>query len=72
MKILTALFDKIDESRILDRNLLKNGDTYDKTLLWVLLSLLCFGLVMVYSASVAQTGNGYSGNRYLFLQKQAQ
>ena len=72
MKILTALFDKIDESRILDRNLLKNGDTYDKTLLWVLLSLLCFGLVMVYSASVAQTGNGYSGNRYLFLQQQAQ
>lgn len=37
-------------SKIFDRNLLKNGDTYDKTLLWVLLCLLAFGFVMVFSA----------------------
>lgn len=50
-------------------NLLKNGDNYDKTLLSVLLCLLCFGLVMVFSASAAQ--RSFDG-RYYFLVKQAQ
>lgn len=50
-------------------NLLKNGDNYDKTLLSVLLCLLCFGLVMVFSASAAQ--RSFDG-RYYFLLKQAQ
>ena len=44
------------ESTLFDRNLLRRGDAYDKPLLWVLLCLLCFGLVMVYSASGVQAG----------------
>lgn len=56
--------------KILDRNLLKNGDTYDKTFVWLLLCLLCFGLVMVYSASGAQAGLYRFDNRSAFLIKQ--
>ncbi len=63
----TPLLDKL-----LDRNLLKNGDSYDKTLVWLLLCLLCFGLVMVYSASGAQAGLHHYDNRGFFLIKQAQ
>lgn len=50
-------------------NLLKSGDTYDKTLLLVLLCLLCFGLVMVFSASAVQ--RPFDG-RFYFLLKQTQ
>lgn len=67
MNVFSALFS---EDRLLGRNLLKNGDTYDKTLLWVLLCLLCFGLVMVYSASGAAVND--FANRHVFLKKQAQ
>ncbi|MDO4657801.1 putative lipid II flippase FtsW [Kingella sp. (in: b-proteobacteria)] len=63
----TPLLDKL-----LDRNLLKNGDSYDKTFVWLLLCLLCFGLVMVYSASGAQAGLHHYDNRGFFLIKQAQ
>lgn len=45
---------------------------YDKTLLWVLLCLLGFGLVMVYSASVAQAGLHNYANRAVFFIKQCQ
>ena len=58
--------------RALERNLLKNGETYDKTLVQVLLCLLCFGLVMVYSASAAQAGLADFDRRFFFLAKQAQ
>ena len=63
----TPLLDKL-----LDRNLLKNGETYDKTFVWLLLCLLCFGLVMVYSASGAQAGLNSYDNRGFFLIKQTQ
>ena len=63
----TPLLDKL-----LDRNLLKNGDSYDKTFVWLLLCLLCFGLVMVYSASGTQAGLHHYDNRGFFLIKQAQ
>lgn len=59
-------------NKLLDRNLLKNGDSYDKTFVWLLLCLLCFGLVMVYSASGAQAGLHHYDNRGFFLIKQAQ
>lgn len=45
---------------------------YDQILLWVLLCLLGFGLVMVYSASVAQAGLNNFENRSIFFVKQAQ
>lgn len=44
---------------------------YDKTLLWVLLCLLSFGLIMVYSASIAQAGLSNYENRAVFFNKQA-
>ncbi|SSY80274.1 putative lipid II flippase FtsW [Alysiella crassa] len=45
---------------------------YDQTLLWVLLCLLGFGLIMVYSASIAQAGLNNFANRDAFFIKQAQ
>ncbi|WP_211224345.1 putative lipid II flippase FtsW [Conchiformibius kuhniae] len=45
---------------------------YDKTLMWVLLCLLGFGLIMVYSASVAQAGLHNYANRAVFFIKQCQ
>lgn len=45
---------------------------YDKTLLWVLMCLLGFGLIMVYSASVAQAGLHDYGQRTTYFVKQAQ
>lgn len=45
---------------------------YDKTLLWVLLCLLGFGLIMVYSASVAQAGLNDYANRAVFFIRQSE
>ncbi|MDK4539038.1 putative lipid II flippase FtsW [Kingella kingae] len=60
------------ETKLFDRNLLRHGYSYDKTLVWVLLCLLCFGLVMVYSASAAQAGLHDFDRRAYFLFKQTQ
>lgn len=65
MKI-SHFFNKI---KFLDRDLSTQGN-YDKTLLWVLLCLLGFGLVMVYSASVAQAGLTDFDKRNIFFIKQ--
>lgn len=62
---------KISQSKLLDRDLSTQGN-YDKTLFWVLLCLLAFGLVMVYSASVAQAGLSNFDNRNTFFIKQMQ
>lgn len=67
---MKALFGLLDENRVLGRNLFKSGEPYDKTLFWVLLCLLCFGLVMVYSASAASLSQ--FDNRHYYLVKQAQ
>ncbi|MFM8758886.1 MAG: FtsW/RodA/SpoVE family cell cycle protein, partial [Methylophilaceae bacterium] len=40
------------------------GATYDQSLLWVTLILLAFGLVMVYSASIALPDNPRMGSGY--------
>lgn len=56
------------ETQLFNRpNLLKNGDNYDKTLLSVLLCLLCLGLVMVFSASAAQ--RPFEGRFYFFIKQ---
>ena len=60
------------ESTLFDRNLLRRGDAYDKPLFWVLLCLLCFGLVMVYSASGVQAGLYHFDNRASLLIKPTQ
>ena len=61
----------ISESKLLDRKVLKNGHKFDQSLLWMLVLLVSFGLLMVYSASVAWAGyNG--GNQWQVVEKQAQ
>lgn len=66
--MLSKLFPFLNENSLFARrNLLKNGDAYDKLLLFVLLGLLCLGLVMVFSASATQ---GAFENRYYFFHKQ--
>lgn len=65
------LIKKISQSKLLDRDLSTQGN-YDKTLFWVLLCLLGFGLVMVYSASVAQASLSNFDNRNTFFIKQMQ
>mgnify|MGYP003089198649 FL=1 len=60
-----------DESNLFNRNLQKNGDVYDQTLLWVLLGLLGLGLVMVFSASASQLDPHNFDQRTVYLFKQA-
>ena len=60
----------ISESKLLDRQILKNGDKSDQSLLWMLVLLLSFGLLMVYSASIAWAGD--DGNPWKIVEKQAQ
>lgn len=68
--MLSKLFTFLNENQLFaQKNLLKNGDGYDKLLLLVLLGLLCFGLVMVFSASIPQRT---FEERYYFLVKQTQ
>lgn len=54
-----------------DKQMQMRQVAYDKTLLWVLLCLLSFGLIMVYSASIAQAGLSNYENRAVFFNKQA-
>ena len=51
----------INESKLLDRKILKNGDKFDQSLLWMLVLLVSFGLLMVYSASIAWSSYGHKG-----------
>ena len=50
-----------------------NAPSYDFSLIWVVLSLLAFGLVMVYSASIAyaDTSKMFGHNSTYFLVRQA-
>lgn len=49
---------------------LKNGDKYDYSLMWMLALLLSFGLMMVYSASIAYAANA-GGSKWFFFERQA-
>ena len=60
----------ITESKLLDRKILRHGHTIDQSLLWLVVLMLGFSLVMVYSASVAFAGQG-GGNKWAFLIRQA-
>ena len=60
----------ITESKLLDRQILRHGHTIDQSLLWLVVLMLGFSLVMVYSASVAFAGQG-GGNKWAFLIRQA-
>lgn len=60
----------ITESRLLDRNLLRRGDTFDKSLLWMVVLMASFSLIMVYSASIAYAQHD-GGSTYFYLIRQA-
>lgn len=57
------------EFKILDRKLLRDGHTLDQSLLWVLVLMLAFSCVMVYSASIAISTSEKSVP-YYYLQRQ--
>ncbi|PIT20755.1 cell division protein FtsW [Snodgrassella communis] len=60
----------ITESRLLDRNLLRRGDTFDQSLLWMVVLMASFSLIMVYSASIAYAQHD-GGSTYFYLIRQA-
>ncbi|MCO6505649.1 MAG: putative lipid II flippase FtsW [Snodgrassella sp.] len=60
----------ITESRLLDRNLLRRGDTFDQSLLWMVVLMASFSLIMVYSASIAYAQHD-GGSSYFYLIRQA-
>ncbi|PIT52984.1 putative lipid II flippase FtsW [Snodgrassella alvi] len=60
----------ITESRLLDRNLLRRGDTFDQSLLWMVVLMASFSLIMVYSASIAYAQHD-GGSTYYYLIRQA-
>lgn len=60
----------ITQSRLLDRKLLRRGDTFDQSLLWMVALMLSFSLVMVYSASIAYATHD-GGSPYFYLIRQA-
>lgn len=59
-----------DKFKILDRRILSNGDNTDRQLIAMVFLLLAFGLVMVYSSSVALAGTKM-GDATHFLNRQA-
>ncbi|MDF7676705.1 putative lipid II flippase FtsW [Neisseriaceae bacterium ESL0693] len=60
----------ITQSRLLDRKLLRRGDSFDQSLLWMVILMLSFSLVMVYSASIAYATHD-GGSPYFYLVRQA-
>ncbi|WP_239351695.1 putative lipid II flippase FtsW [Snodgrassella communis] len=60
----------ITESRLLNRNLLRRGDTFDQSLLWMVVLMASFSLIMVYSASIAYAQHD-GGSTYFYLIRQA-
>lgn len=60
----------ITESKLLDRKLLKNGHKIDQSLLWMLVLMLSFSLLMIYSASVAYAEHD-GGSQWFYLSRQA-
>lgn len=57
------------EFKILDRKLLRDGHNIDQSLLWVLVLMLAFSCVMVYSASIALSATEKAVPWY-YLQRQ--
>lgn len=60
----------ITESRLLDRKLLRRGDTFDQSLLWMVVLMASFSLIMVYSASIAYARHD-GGSTYFYLVRQS-
>ncbi|MBN3859285.1 putative lipid II flippase FtsW [Neisseriaceae bacterium PsAf] len=56
------------QNKLLDRKIL--NERYDKTLIWVLISLIVFGLVMIYSASVDGRIRNKVDSEYFYIIRQ--
>lgn len=58
------------ESKILDRKILRSGHKIDQSLLWLIVLMLSFSLVMIYSASIAYAEHD-GGAKWFYLGRQA-
>ncbi len=56
-------------SKLLDRTLLKNGETFDWSLLWVIVLMTAFSVTMIFSASIEHAEFNYQ-DRYYFVEHQ--
>lgn len=56
-------------SKLLDRTLLKNGVTFDWSLLWVVILMTAFSVTMIFSASIDTAVRDYQ-DRFYFVERQ--
>ena len=56
-------------SKLLDRTLLKNGETFDWSLLWMIVLMTAFSVMMIFSASIEHAEFNYQ-DRYYFVERQ--
>ena len=56
-------------SKLLDRTLLKNGETFDWSQLWVIVLMTAFSVTMIFSASIEHAEFNYQ-DRYYFVERQ--
>ena len=56
-------------SKLIDRNWLKNGETFDWSLLWVIVLMTAFSVTMIFSASIEHAEFNYQ-DRYYFVERQ--
>ena len=56
-------------SKLLDRTLLKNGETFDWSLLWVIVLMTAFSVTMIFSASIEHAEFNYQ-DRYYYVKRQ--
>ena len=56
-------------SKLLDRTLLKNGETFDWSLLWLIVLMTAFSVMMIFSASIEHAEFNYQ-DRYYFVERQ--
>ncbi|MDO5069835.1 putative lipid II flippase FtsW [Neisseria sp. Dent CA1/247] len=60
----------ITESKILDRKILRSGQKFDHSLLWMVVLMTAFSLMMIYSASIAYAAHD-GGDKWFYLGRQA-
>lgn len=56
-------------SKLLDRTLLKNGETFDWSLLWMIVLMTAFSVIMIFSASIEFAEYTYQ-DRFYFVERQ--
>ena len=60
----------ITESKLLDRKILKSGHRIDQSLLWMVVLMVSFSLLMIYSATIAYAAQD-GGEKWFYLIRQA-